>query len=141
MGSPRKSGGDSELSTLRSYRTRPWRIGLVSVLGLLLATALAGVAGLIITRNVARVTDQALGYNVELEDQADDFRIAVLDVRHFHRNLLFAGPSGQELADFDGAYASLIEEIDLLESLGIRDPHAPQPGEVRQMAEHYNRGF
>jgi two-component system, OmpR family, sensor histidine kinase VicK len=111
------------------------------VLGLLLATALAGVAGLIITRNVARVTDQALGYNVELEDQADDFRIAVLDVRHFHRNLLFAGPSGQELADFDGAYASLIEEIDLLESLGIRDPHAPQPGEVRQMAEHYNRGF
>jgi hypothetical protein len=43
------------------------------------------------------VTEQALNYDVELEDEGDDLRVAVLEVRHYHRNIFFGGPSRTQI--------------------------------------------
>ena len=129
------------MKVVRSVRSQPWKIGVASVTGLLLALLVGGLVVLVITTNVTRVAESALGYDVELEDNADDLRAAVLDVRHFHRNLFFAGPSRQGLADFEGAYATLLGEIDELAELGVRDPEATQPAELRRMAEAYYATF
>jgi signal transduction histidine kinase len=78
---------------------------------------------------------------VEIEDHGDDLRIAVLDVRHYHRNLTFAGPSRGGIQVFENAYARLQQEIDELEELGIQEPDAPQPDELRRAAEEYSTTF
>ena len=73
-------------------RERPWRVTMVAVGGLLVGIMIAGVVGLLLNRSVDRVTEQALTYDVELEDEGDDLRVAVLEVRHYHRNITFGGP-------------------------------------------------
>jgi two-component system sensor histidine kinase VicK len=129
------------MSWFREIREQPWRITLVAVGGLLVAILIAGVAGLLLNRNVERVTEEALTYDVDLEDEGDDLRVAVLDVRHYHRNITFGGPSRNAIEDFENAYARLEEEISELEKLGVRDPEAPQPDEIRRMAEEYQAAF
>jgi two-component system sensor histidine kinase VicK len=126
---------------VRSLQAQPWKIGLVSVSGLLLVMIAAGVVALVITRNVSQVTEEALNYDVELEDRGDDLRVSILDVRHYHRNIFFSGPSRQGLADYEGAYATLLEQIDLLARLGVRDPEAASPARLRLIAETYHAGF
>lgn len=107
----------------------------------MVAILLIGVVGLVENQRVETVTDEALNYDVELEDQGDDLRIAILDVRHYHRNLVFAGTSRGGVADFEEAYAELQRQIDALENLGVRRTEAPQPEEFRQMAEDYYADF
>ncbi len=122
-------------------RERPWRVTIAAVGGLLVAILIAGVVGLLLNRSVERVTQQALNYDVALEDEGDDLRAAVLDVRHFHRNITFGGPSRTQIENFEEAYAQLHEEIDELEEIGVRDPGAPQPEEIRRMTEEYYADF
>ena len=86
-------------------RERPWRVTIAAVGGLLVAILIAGVVGLALNRNIDRVTEQALNYDVELEDQGDDLRVAVLDLRHYHRNIFFGGPSRSQIENFEDAYA------------------------------------
>ena len=124
-----------------SWRRYPSRLGLAAVVGLLLATMAGGAVALAITRHVAQVAENAIGYDVELEDNADDMRAAVLDLRHFHRNMLFSGPTRVGVAEFRGAYAGLLQQIAELATLGVRDPQAPQPAQLRRQAEQYFRGF
>jgi len=111
-----------------------------------MAIIIAGLVGLFENRSVENVAHEALRYDVELEDHGDDLRAAVLDVRHYHRDLYIQVLSGEEitrndLANFENAYARLEKEINELDRLGVRDPDAPQPEDIRTMANEYHEGF
>jgi two-component system sensor histidine kinase VicK len=129
------------MSWFKGIPERPWRITIAAVGGLLVMILIAGVVGYLLNRNVERVTNEALRYDVQLEDEGDDLRAAVLDLRHYQRNITFNGPSRNGIEDFEQAYAQLEEEIRELEEIGVRDPDAPQPDEIRRMAEEYYADF
>ncbi len=134
------------MSWLRKNREQHWRVAIAAVGGLLVASIIAGLVGLLVNQGVERVTDQALRYDIELEDEADDLRVAILDMRHYHRNIAFTGPSRNGIAEFEAAYERLQEEIGELEDLGIREseglqPEGLQPEDIRRMAEEYYAGF
>ena len=104
------------MSWFRGIREQPWRITIAAVGGLLVAILIAGVVGFLLNRNVERVTDEALRYDVQLEDEGDDLRAAVLDLRHYQRNIYFGvissgNPPRGSIEDFENAYAQLEEEI------------------------------
>jgi two-component system, OmpR family, sensor histidine kinase VicK len=121
-------------------REQPWRITIAAVGGLLVAILVAGLVGLLVNLSVENVTDEAR-YDLDLEDEGDDLRAAVLDVRHYQRNITFSGPSKVQIDNFEEAYAQLQEEVRELENTGVRDPDAPQPDEIRAMVEEYYGGF
>jgi signal transduction histidine kinase len=129
------------LSWLKQIREQPWRISTAAVAGLLVASIIAGLMGLLQNEGVKRVTDQALRYDIELEDEADDLRVAILDMRHYHRNIAFTGPSRRGIEDFDEAYARLQEEIGEFEALDLGSLGDFRPEEVRRMAEEYYAAF
>ncbi len=129
------------MSWLKKIREQPWRISTAAVGGLLVASIFAGLVGLLENERVKQVTDQALRFDIELEDEADDLRAAVLDMRHYHRNITFAGPSRRSVADFEDAYARLQEEIGEFEDLGVGVLIDFQPEEIRRMAEEYYAGY
>ena len=121
-------------------REQPWRITLAAVGGLLVAIFIAGLVGLLSNLRVEGVTDEAR-YDLALEDEGDDLRAAVLDVRHYQRNITFSGPSRVQIDNFDASYDRLKEEIGELENTGVRDQDAPQPAQIRVMAKRYYRDF
>jgi len=120
-----------------SARGQPWRIIILAVGGLLAAIVVAGTVALAITSNVGAVTDRALHNDVVLEDEADDLRVAVLDVRHFQRNILFSGPSRTALAEFESAYQELLERIEALRLVDIDSPSVATPDELSAMVAAY----
>ncbi|MDN5696663.1 MAG: ATP-binding protein [Rubrobacter sp.] len=122
-------------------RERPWWITAAAVGGLLLSILIAGLAGILSNLNIQSATDEALRYDVELEDHGDDLRVAILDLRHYHRNLLFYETTPQRIDEYEQAYDDLQQEIDELEELGIRDPETPQPDQIRSMASDYYETF
>lgn len=117
--------------------SQPLRVVVAAVGGLLCAVALVGVVGLVVNGRVEEVTARALGYDVEIEDHGDDLRVAVLDMRHYHRNLAFVGESRGGILAFEDAYETLLQEIDELEEIGVREPNVAQPEEMRSAAEEY----
>jgi two-component system sensor histidine kinase VicK len=120
----------------------PWGVTIAAVGGLLVAIIVVGVVGLLLNRDIQRATDEALRYDIEIEDEGDDLRAAIVDIRHYQHNLLFNRPTTRgDLASFEGAYQLLEHEIDELERLGVRDPAYPQPEEIRAMAEEYYQAF
>jgi signal transduction histidine kinase len=121
-------------------KEQPWRITIAAVGGLLVAIFVAGLVGLLVNLSVENVTDEAR-YDLDLEDEGDDLRAAVLDLRHYHRNITFGGPSKAQIVNFDDAYDQLEEEIRELQRTGVRDPEVSQPDEIRAMAEEYYSGF
>ncbi|MGH2498921.1 MAG: sensor histidine kinase [Candidatus Limnocylindria bacterium] len=125
------------MSWFHGQLAQPWRVLIAAVAGLLFAIALAGLLAIAVTRSVTDVASGALDYDVELEDRGDDLRVAVLDMRHYHRNIVFAGPSRHGVADLEQAYAELRDQIRLLGALGVRDPDAPQPEELASLARTY----
>lgn len=126
---------------LGRWQLQPGWIEAIAIGGLLVAIAIAGLFGLGINAQVRQLTEEALAYDFELEDRGDDFRVAVLDLRHYHRNITFAGPTRRGLADFEAAYLQLHQQINQLEDLGINDPTAPQAAGLRAMAERYYAEF
>ena len=118
-----------------------WRLAVFSMAGLLLAIAAADLLGLGIIARVRTIAEQAVTVDVALEDRSDDFRVAVLDMRHYHRNIIFAGPSRRGLADFDTAHAVLLVQIDRLEELAVDDPSLPSPQSLREQAQQYYEEF
>jgi len=121
-------------------KEQPWRITIAAVGGLLVAIFVAGLVGLLVNLSVENVTDEAR-YDLDLEDEGDDLRAAVLDLRHYHRNITFGGPAENQIDNFDEAYAQLEEEISELERTGVRDREAPQPDQIRAMASEYYSDF
>ncbi len=133
------------LGWIRGVRAEPWRVTMVAVGGLLVAIIAAGLIGFWQTRNIEQVAAEALGY-VELEDEGDDIRAAILDVRHFHRNVYFnslnTGRVTREgIDDYEAARTRLYDEIDELEDVAPYDPDAPQPDDFRRWAGEYYSGF
>ena len=81
----------------RSMRARPttdrsWRRAVGAVVGLLVAIAVIGVVGVVINGNIHQTVERAINFDVELEDRGDDLRVAILEVRHYHRDLLLNNP-------------------------------------------------
>ena len=132
---------------MRRYRlparddTLPWRLVSAAIGALIVAIVAVGMVLIIQNERVKEVTAHALSYDVEVEDEGDDVRIAVLDVRHYHRDIVFNGPSDTALAAFDQAYGRLLEELDDLERLGIEDPSVPSPSFIRDGAQRYYADF
>jgi signal transduction histidine kinase len=122
---------------LSTVRLQPWQIALTSLAGLLIVLAVTGLIGLTINARVKAITEQAIIFDLALEDRGDDFRVAVLDMRHYHRNITFAGPSRGGLDDFEAAYAQLLAQIDRLGELAIDDPRLPPAAGLRSQAEAY----
>jgi len=120
---------------------RPWRGVLLAIVGLLAGMAIVGAVGIAINRGITGQVDEALAYDVELEDNADDLRVSVLDVRHYHRDLLFNDPSPARVREWEARYAAMLAEIDELAHLGVREPSAPQPEALRQLAAEYFDAF
>jgi signal transduction histidine kinase len=118
---------------------------MVAVGGLLVAIIIAGLIGFWQTRSIERVAAEALGY-VELEDEGDDIRAAILDVRHYHRNVYFNSLNTgritrQGIDEYEAARARLYEEIDELDGVAPYDPDAPQPEDFRRWAGEYYATF
>ncbi|MDN5696452.1 MAG: hypothetical protein L0G70_00580, partial [Rubrobacter sp.] len=131
----------------RFARKHPVFTTLAAVGGLLVGIIVVGLAGLFLNHRIESVTEDALNYDVELEDHGDDLRVAILDLRHYHRNLFFEAQSEPDslsrsgVSNYEGAYQVLLDEIDQLEELGIRDSEAPQPNELRRMSQDYYEDF
>ncbi len=121
-------------------RERAWWAIAAAVGGLLLAILAAGLLGLFLNLGVQRAADEA-SYDVELEDHGDDLRVAVLDLRQYHRNLLFYTPTDQRIAEFEEGYDDLLQEIDELEAVGVNAPGIPKAPEIRATAETYYEDF
>lgn len=126
---------------LHDIRREPGRLAIAAVIGLLVVVVLTGAVELALHQRVDSVTEQALRYDVKLEDQADDLRIASFNLDVQHRNLGLVGPSRKGVADFDEAYGTLQEEIDELDKIGIQDTGVPQPDRLREMAKTYFAEF
>ncbi len=116
-----------------------WRLVAV-LIGALLATVVAGVLSIVENNRAKVITERALSFDIEVEDEAADVQIAVLELGHIHRNMVFS-TSESTIAEFDEAYASLLEELDELESLGLADIGITQPARIRELAEHYYADF
>ncbi len=120
-------------------RRQPWRVTISAVGGLLVAIIIVGVVGLYLNRNITQAADEALTYDVELEDHGDDLRVAIFEVRHHQRNLYFGeGPTRAGTANFENAYLLLEEEIDEYDDLKVHASNdITQPEEFREMADTY----
>jgi two-component system sensor histidine kinase VicK len=126
---------------IQHLHVQPSRIASISVGGLLIAIAIVGLVGLAINERVKHVTEYALEYDIEVEDRGDDFRVAVLDMRHYQRNILFTGPSRRGIANFEGAYLRLQQQIDQLGRVGAVYPRVIQNDRLRRVAAAYYSDF
>lgn len=110
--------------------------------GLLLAIAVFGLVGLGINARIKALTERMVQYDIELSDRSDDFLVVVLEMRHYHRNLFFAGPTSRALAEFEGAHRRLQAAIDGLEELPMGDYSALlRVDELRARADRYYQRF
>ena len=128
----------------RASAQRPWPTAVLAVAGLLVAIAVIGAVGIFINLNILQTVDRAISFDVELEDRGDDLRVAVLDVRHYHRDLLLNNPSVPRIEEWQARYAVLLEQIAALDELlaqSAEDPDLPRVGELRTMAEAYHDDF
>lgn len=84
----RRRGADFESTRLAARRGVDWRAPARHRYRRLLA----------INENnrVKAITERALSFDIEVEDEASDVLVAVLELRHTHRNIVFSGPSGVE---------------------------------------------
>ncbi|HVM25980.1 MAG TPA: ATP-binding protein [Candidatus Limnocylindrales bacterium] len=121
-----------------------WRTAVLAVGGLLIAIAIIGVAGIVINRNIHHTVEEAIAFDVELEDRGDDLRVAILEVRHYHRDLLLNNPDATRVELWRGRYQLMIEEIDAVDRLLSRRPgdaDLPDVRALRSLAEAYYADF
>lgn len=110
--------------------------------GLLLAIAIFGLVGLGINARIKTLTERMVQYEIELSDRSDDFLVVVLEMRHYHRNLAFAGPTSRTVAEFEGAHRRLQAAIDNLAALPMGDYSALLRVEaLRAHADRYYQRF
>jgi two-component system sensor histidine kinase VicK len=122
-------------------RSQPGQLAIAAVVGLLVVVVLVGALELALHERVDSVTDRALQYDIRLEDQGDDLRLAVFNLDLQHRNLALGGSSRKGTADFEKAYDDLQEEIDKTDEIGVRSSGVPQPDRLREMAKTYYADF
>lgn len=121
-----------------------WRFPTLALAGLLVTLVAVGIAGIVINRGVTDIVTEAINYDVELEDNADDLRVAILEVRHFHRDLLFNDPAPQRVQAWEERYREMvaqIEELDALYRSGLDTGGLPSTAELRDLADAYYAAF
>lgn len=121
----------------------PWRIAIGAVVGMLAAIMVVGIVGIALNRNIKLAADDALRYDVELEDHGDDMRVAILEVRQQQRTLYFGGgPTRAGISSLENAYRLLEVEIDEYDELNVReDNDISSPAEMRELSESYYAGY
>lgn len=117
------------------------RVVAFAVAGLLIV--IIGALALAINENarVKLLTEQALNFDVEVEDEGDDVRIAVLELRHAHRNIALGGASAAAERDFDIAFDALTEELGELRALDLDQHGLEQPELIGRLAAEYHALF
>jgi signal transduction histidine kinase len=126
---------------LANARLQSWHIATASMGALMVAIAVGGLITWGINLRVKAITEQAITTDIALEDRSDDFRVAVLDMRHYHRNITFSGSSRRGLQDYDAAYTLMMDQIDRLYEVEVDDPRFPDLDALRQQAETYYTDF
>lgn len=126
---------------LEDLRQQPWWLESLLLGGLLIIVITAGLVGLGINTRLRNITNYALKFDVELEDRGDDFRIAVLDVRHYHRNIAFIGPTPERLEEFEFIYSQLHHQINRLDEVWEVGPEGDSPEKLRELARRYYSTF
>jgi signal transduction histidine kinase len=132
------------MTTSRSgggVRSQPWRLTILAVVVLVLGLVAVGVIGLVVNDRIGRVVADAIAYDIELEEEADDLRAAVLDLQAYHRLIALDDPSPPRAEQLDRRHAALLEEIGELEAIGRVPTDAPQPAELRATVERYYDEF
>jgi signal transduction histidine kinase len=124
-----------------ALRAQPWRLAIVAVAVLVLGLVAVGVVGLVVNDRIGRVVADSIAYDIELEEEADDLRAAVLDIQAYHRLILLDDPSPSRADQLDIRYEALLEEIGELAAIGQVPPDAPQPAMLRETAERYYGAF
>jgi len=123
---------------VKRWQQQPWWVESVAISGLLLAIAIVGLVGLGINGQIKTLTERMVQYDIELSDRSDDFLVVVLEMRHYHRNLFFAGPTSRTVAEFEGAHRRLQAIIDDLELLPMANYSALlRVDELRTRADRY----
>jgi signal transduction histidine kinase len=119
-------------------------MAVTAVLGLLIAIVVIGAVGLVINGNIHRTVERAIAYDVELEDRGDDLRVAILEVRHYHRDLLLNNPDATRIGLWEARYRVLTEEIDAVDAVLAQLPEdalLPEIGELHDLASAYFDDF
>jgi two-component system sensor histidine kinase VicK len=133
--------GVGQMKAMHPGDSRSWGLVGAAVVVLLIAIGIVGAVGVVENDEVKDTAERAIAFDVAIEDAGDDLQVAVLDLRHYHRNIAFGGPSATAVADFDAAYATLLAEIDELEQIGVGEIDIPQPDHLRGLASRYYDGF
>ena len=123
---------------------RRWRFAILAIGGLLVAIATIGVAGIVINRNIHQTVEDAIAFDVELEDRGDDLRVSILEVRHYHRDLLLNNPDATRIELWRARHGEMMAEIDRVEEVLARAPpgaRLPDVGALRSAAEAYYTEF
>jgi two-component system, OmpR family, sensor histidine kinase VicK len=121
-----------------------WRTAVMAIAGLLVAIAVIGAVGIAINWTIHQTVEDAIAFDVELEDRGDDLRVAILEVRHYHRDLLLNNPDAARIQLWQSRYAALVEEIDAMQELLSRRPpdaELPDVSELASRAEAYSDAF
>ena len=121
-----------------------WRAAVLAVGGLLIVIAVIGVVGIAINRNIHETVDSAITHDIGLEDRGDDLRVAILEVRHYHRDLLLNNPDPTRVELWQERYRVLTEEIDAIEQVLAEHPARatlPDAAELRRQSSAYYDDF
>ncbi len=129
------------IKRLINIQLHAWQVATVAMGALLIAIAAGGAVVWSINMRVKAITEEAITIDVELENRSDDFRVAVLDMRHYHRNITFSGPSRLGLQDFNAAHAQLLAQLARLDELDVDDPNLPNLESLRQQIGLYYTEF
>jgi two-component system sensor histidine kinase VicK len=123
---------------------RRWVTATFAVAGLIVAGVAIGVVAIYVNRNIHTTVDDAIAFAVEFEDRGDDLRVAILDVRHYHRDLLLNNPSRPRIEAWRDRYTRLLVAIDAMDDVLRRSPpdrDLPPVGQLQRMAEAYYTSF
>lgn len=129
------------MNRMRALATAPWYVAGVSLLVLLFALGVVAIVGVVENTRLKDASERAITYDVAVSAVGDDIRVAVLDLRHHHRNIVFSGPTDAVIADFDATYVALLQHIGQLETIGVSAIDVPQPAELRDLATKYHDAF
>ena len=124
-----------------AVRAQPWRLAITAVVALVVGLVAVGVVGLIVNARTGEVVANAIAHDIELEEEADDLRVAVLDLQAYHRLIALDDPSSLRAAQLDERYGLLLEELSELEAVGEIPSRAPQADVLRATAERYYAEF
>jgi signal transduction histidine kinase len=130
--------------TAAAESDRPWRAAVIAVAGLLVVIAVVGVAGIVTNRAIHQRVEDAVAFDIELQDVSDDLLVHVLEVRHYHRDLLLNNPDPTRVELWQARYSDLMAEIGEMELLLAQRPTdvaLPDLDELREATQDYHASF